>query len=66
MLDCWRNLDSAGVDVAQDVPPVIVVRECGVFHAGDEPLYTEEIINFGEVGIWEGMPSETAKNTATS
>lgn len=65
LLDGGRDLDSSSVDIAEHVPPIVMVRECRVFHSGNETLDTEEVVDFREVSVGEGVPGEATESSTT-
>ena len=61
-VDAVGDFHAAGWDVAQDVPPFGVVGEGGVCDAGDKAGDVEEVFDFGEVGVGEGVAGEAAQD----
>lgn len=64
LLDAIGNLHAAGGDIAKEIPPFGVVGEGGVRDAGDEAGHLEKVVDFGEVGVGEGVAGEAAEDAA--
>ncbi|OSS43547.1 hypothetical protein B5807_11794 [Epicoccum nigrum] len=63
-LDTVANLHTAGGEVAEDIPPFWLEGECGVGDAGNEAGYFEEVVDLGQIGVWEGVAYEAAQDAA--
>jgi len=71
--ECWREFRGADVvadahapvgKVAEEIPPFGLVGERGVCDACDEAWDFEEIIDFGEFGVREGVAGEASEDAA--
>lgn len=65
LFDGGGYLNPPGVDIAEHVPPVVMIRECRIFHSGNEALDTEEVVDFREVSVGEGVPGEATEGSTT-
>lgn len=62
--DAVRDFHAAGGDVTEEVPPFRVVGECRVGDAGNEAGDVEEVVDFGKIGVGEGVAGEAAEDTS--
>ena len=64
LFDTVGNFHAAGRNIAEKVPPLRVVGERGIGDACDETGDFEEVVDFGEVSVWEGVACEATEDTA--
>ncbi len=69
-LGCWGGFDAvadfhaAAWYVAEEVPPFWVVGERGVGHTRNEPGDVQQVVDFGKVGIGEGVAGEATEDAS--
>ncbi|KAI6767083.1 hypothetical protein HG531_011443 [Fusarium graminearum] len=63
-VDLCADLDPSTRQIAQDVPPFGVQFKGWVCYTGDKTGHVEQIIDFGQIGVREGMSCKPSKNTA--
>jgi len=63
-IDAIGDFHAAGRNVAEEIPPFRVVGEGGVSYAGDKTGDVEEVVDFGEVGVREGVAGEAPQDTS--
>ena len=64
LFDAITDFHAAGRNIAEEVPPFGVVGKGGVCDAGDEARDFEKVVDFGEVGVGEGVAGEAAEDAA--
>ena len=63
-LDFAADLDAAAGQIAQDIPPLRVVLKSRVCNASNEAGYIEQVVDFCQIGVGEGVSGEASQEPA--